>query len=201
MSKHLSVFLLGLITGSVLGEDFKTTDGRDYKNVTVSRVEPDGVVLSSSSGISKVYFTELPKEVQERFHYDSAKAATYSAVENARQEALRRQQQEATRQAAEMKAKNDRYAVEQERDHRAGKYQQNALLALQARYQELQQQEDDLLVRIGDAERPGSWGLAGKRKYYVPNPSANLLPLLRSHLQDVRHDKNQVREQIERTQR
>jgi len=36
-----------------------------YKNVTVRRVEPDGIVLSRSSGISKVYFTELPKELQE----------------------------------------------------------------------------------------------------------------------------------------
>jgi len=46
-----------------LADDFKTTDGKEYKNVTVKRVEPDGIVLSSKSGISKVYFTELPKEV------------------------------------------------------------------------------------------------------------------------------------------
>jgi len=37
------------------------------KDVTVSRVEPDGIVLKTKSGISKVYFRELPKEVQERF--------------------------------------------------------------------------------------------------------------------------------------
>jgi hypothetical protein len=42
----------------------------------VSRVEPDGIVLKSQSGISKVYFTELPKEVQERFHYNLEGAAT-----------------------------------------------------------------------------------------------------------------------------
>jgi hypothetical protein len=52
-----------------LADDFKTTDGKEYKNVTVKRVEPDGIVLSSKSGISKVYFTELPKEVQQRFNY------------------------------------------------------------------------------------------------------------------------------------
>ena len=49
--------------------DFKTTDGKEYKNAKLSRVEPDGIVLRTKSGISKLYFTELPKEVQERFHY------------------------------------------------------------------------------------------------------------------------------------
>jgi hypothetical protein len=43
-------------------------DGKEYKDATVSRVEPDGIVLRTKFGISKVYFVELPKEVQERFH-------------------------------------------------------------------------------------------------------------------------------------
>jgi hypothetical protein len=77
-------------------DDFKTIDGKEYKNVKVSRVEPDGIVLKSKSGISKVYFTELPKEVQERFHYDAAKSNAYSAEQNANLEALRKQQAAAT---------------------------------------------------------------------------------------------------------
>jgi len=59
-------FLLLCFASVALADDFKTIDGKEYKNATVSRVEPDGIVLSSKSGISKVYFTELPKEVQER---------------------------------------------------------------------------------------------------------------------------------------
>ena len=55
-----------------LADDFKTIQGKEYKNVTVTRVESDGIVLESKSGISKVYFVELPKDVQERFHYGSA---------------------------------------------------------------------------------------------------------------------------------
>src|SRR4029077_10412245 len=58
-------------------DDFKLIDGKEYKNVTVSRVEPDGIVLRTKSGISKLYFVELPKEVQERFHYNAAIAAAY----------------------------------------------------------------------------------------------------------------------------
>src|SRR5437762_4585104 len=55
-----------------LADDFKLVTAKEYKNVTVTRVEPDGFVLKTKSGIAKVYFVELPKEVQERFGYDSA---------------------------------------------------------------------------------------------------------------------------------
>ena len=55
-----------------LAEDFKTVSGKIYKDATISHVEADGIVLRTKTGISKVYFAELPKDVQERFHYDSA---------------------------------------------------------------------------------------------------------------------------------
>src|SRR5438876_9340051 len=89
----------------VLADDFKTVEGKEYKNVTVSRVEPDGLVLSSKSGISKLYFTELPKEIQERFHYDAAKGNTYSAEQTANLEALYKQRQESERQRVEEREK------------------------------------------------------------------------------------------------
>ena len=71
-----------------VADDFKTNDGKEYKNVTVKRVEPDGIVLSSKSGISKIYFTELPKEVQDRFNYRPEQAAAYSAEQNTSQAQL-----------------------------------------------------------------------------------------------------------------
>jgi thiol-disulfide isomerase/thioredoxin len=71
--------LVACVASVALAEDLKTIGGKEYKNVTVSRVEPDGIVLRSRSGISKVYFVELPKEVQERFHYNAAIASAYSA--------------------------------------------------------------------------------------------------------------------------
>src|SRR6266487_1752132 len=81
-----------------LADDFKTIDGREYKNATVSRVEPDGIVLVTKSGISKIYFVDLPKEVQERFHYDPVKiAAEQKAVEDKRIE----EQKAAERERAE----------------------------------------------------------------------------------------------------
>jgi hypothetical protein len=39
-------------------------------------VERDGIVLKTKSGIAKVYFVELPKEIQQRFGYNPAPAAS-----------------------------------------------------------------------------------------------------------------------------
>jgi thiol-disulfide isomerase/thioredoxin len=105
----LAVFFL--IAGIAYGDDFKTIDGKEYKNVRLSRVEPDGIVLITSWGISKIYFTELPKEVQERFDYDAVKAAAYSSEQAAGQEALRKQQEELQRKLAE---RNNKYWIDQE---------------------------------------------------------------------------------------
>ena len=67
MSTRTFVILIVCFASIALSDDFKTINGREYKDATVSRVESDGIVLKTKSGISKVYFTELPKEVQERF--------------------------------------------------------------------------------------------------------------------------------------
>jgi hypothetical protein len=62
--RKTTITILAALSASIaLADDFKTINGKEYKNATVSRVEPDGIVLKSKSGISKVYFVELPKDV------------------------------------------------------------------------------------------------------------------------------------------
>jgi len=78
-------FLILSFAAVAFADDFKTIEGKEYKDVTVSRVEPDGIVLKTKSGISKVYFVELPKEVQERFHYNRAIASAHSAQQTVNQ--------------------------------------------------------------------------------------------------------------------
>jgi hypothetical protein len=73
------VFSILCFATAGLADDFKLISGKEYKNVTVSRVEADGIVLRTKSGISKVYFLELPADVQQRFHYNAAIASAYSA--------------------------------------------------------------------------------------------------------------------------
>ena len=66
-----TVAILAVLFASLaLSEDFKTTKGKIYKDATVSRIEADGIELKTKTGISKVYFTELSKDVQERFHWE-----------------------------------------------------------------------------------------------------------------------------------
>jgi len=83
MNRATLAILVALSASITLAEDFKTITGKEYKNASVRRVEPDGIVLKGKSGIAKVYFTELPNNVQERFHHDSAQGANSTADEQA----------------------------------------------------------------------------------------------------------------------
>ena len=66
-----------LLAFAALAEDFKTVEGKEYKNVTVSRVEPDGIVITFSGGIVKIPFTELSPEIQKKYGYDPKAAADF----------------------------------------------------------------------------------------------------------------------------
>lgn len=69
---QVTLAILALSLSPAVAEDFKTVSGKEYKNATVSRVEPDGIVLRTKTGISKVYFAELPEDVQDRFRHGSS---------------------------------------------------------------------------------------------------------------------------------
>src|SRR5437867_9079287 len=74
------VFILIVCFASVaLADDFKTINGKEYKNAKVSRVELDGIVITFSGGIVKIPFNELSPEIQKKYGYDPQAAATYSA--------------------------------------------------------------------------------------------------------------------------
>ena len=192
-AKVLAVLVLPF-TSAAFAEDFKTVNGKEYKDATITRVEPDGIVVKTTSGISKVHFIELPKEIQERFHYDQQKASAYSAEQAANYTAYQKQEEEVQRERDNAAAKQKTILAEQE----AAK---NRTHALQARYDDLQRQEDDLLLQIGQAKQPGPAYYGGKNNrtlLHHPNPQKSQLPLLQSHLRDVRHEKDQVRKQLEK---
>jgi len=193
MNTKVLTFLILSFTSAAFSEDFKTVNGKEYKDATVTRVDPDGVVVKTKSGITKVYFTELPQEVQERFHYDSEKAASYSAEQTANYTEYQKQQEEIRRQQQSAEAKNKAALAEQQA---AANHTQD----LQTRYAALQKQEDDLLLQIGHAKQPGPEYRQGKTVRHQPNPLKSELPLLESHLKDVRREKSEVRKQLEKLQ-
>jgi hypothetical protein len=92
-SQNTIIAIIVTLSASLaFAEDFKTINGKEYKDATVSRVEPDGIVLRTKSGISKVYFVELPKEIQERFHYDAKPTLTPPSKMRRRERRKRRQE-------------------------------------------------------------------------------------------------------------
>ena len=90
--------LAALSASFALADDFKTVAGKEYKNATVTHVDPDGIVVKSKSGISKIYFQELPKEVQQRFNYNQQQAAAFAGAQAATVQQTNQQNEEANKQ-------------------------------------------------------------------------------------------------------
>ena len=62
---------------SAFADDFTTTDGKKFEGVTVTRIEADGIMVMTDSGIAKIFFAKLPEDVQKKYGYDPAKAAQF----------------------------------------------------------------------------------------------------------------------------
>ena len=78
--KHVLVILIVCCASVALAEDFRTIKGKEYKNATVTRVDADGIVVRTKAGISRLYFGELPEDVQMRFGHDPAKVEAEAAA-------------------------------------------------------------------------------------------------------------------------
>ncbi len=76
MKIAVSIFAL-LAASAALADDFILNDGTQYNGVKVTRAEPDGLVITTAHGVIKLFFTDLPKEVQEKYHYDPKKAEAF----------------------------------------------------------------------------------------------------------------------------
>jgi hypothetical protein len=185
--KTTIAILAALFASLALADDFKTNDGKEYKNVTVSRVEPDGIVVKTKSGISKLYFQELPKEVQQRFNYDPQQARTYSVQQN-----------------AAMQKSNGQLGTQQAGvQWTAG--QQQDVASLQIRLQTLYQDKYNTIEQIRLVNAAPKTVEAGRdsRDHIVhrPNPVKADLPVLQDHLDDVERDINTVKDQLQQAQR
>jgi hypothetical protein len=76
----LIIVAAGVYLASVaLADDFKAINGKEYKNASVIRVEPDGITVKFSGGIVKIPFTELSEELKEKYHYNPEAAQKFAA--------------------------------------------------------------------------------------------------------------------------
>ena len=113
MSLRKATFLILVTTSASLAQadDFKTNNGKEYKNAIVTQVDADGIVVKTKTGISKLYFTELPKDVQKQYHYNPANGA---AVQSAQVAAIERTNQH-IEEANKQREKEKQVALESSR--------------------------------------------------------------------------------------
>ena len=100
-SRNTIIAIIAILSASLaFAEDFKTVNGKEYKNATVSYIEADGIVVKTKSGISKIYFVELPKEVADKWLapvFAAQKAAEEKRIEA--QNAAEREREEKEKKA------------------------------------------------------------------------------------------------------
>lgn len=123
--KPLICFLLIISYAQAL--EFTTTDGDHYSG-EIKRVEPDGIVLATSDGISKVKFKKLPAEMAAKYGYDPAKEAAYQlelkALIKAQADAIAKAQADKEEQIAAIKLRADNQKLKQAQEASALAIQQ-----------------------------------------------------------------------------
>ena len=85
----LAIGTLIATTVQVFPLDITTVKGKTYTGVTVQRVEPDGINIKHSAGITKLYFSELPTEIQEQYGYSREKHQQYYIAKQKQAEAAK----------------------------------------------------------------------------------------------------------------
>jgi hypothetical protein len=83
--KHPVILIALILTAACLrADDITTIRGEKFTNVSISRVEPDGIVVIKSDGIVKIPFTDLSPELRAKYGYDPERAAQFkTAVQGA----------------------------------------------------------------------------------------------------------------------
>jgi superfamily II DNA or RNA helicase len=107
--KYWLAILASLSASLALAEDFKTVNGKEYKNATVTRVEADGIIVRTAGGISKIYFVELPKDVADKWL-----APIHAAERAAKEKRIEEQQAAEEKRAKEQRAAEEKRAKEQQ---------------------------------------------------------------------------------------
>ena len=73
-----AIFLLPvLIAAAALADDITTLTGQTFRNVKISSSDPISISFMHSSGAGRVLFVEIDAELQKKYGYDAAKAASY----------------------------------------------------------------------------------------------------------------------------
>jgi hypothetical protein len=76
MKPNLGLILWALLLFAITlqAEDWTTTDGKVYPNVTVIKQDPDAITILYRDGGALIPLTKLPPDLQKRFNYNPIRA-------------------------------------------------------------------------------------------------------------------------------
>ena len=79
-------------------DEITTRNGTKYRNVTVQRIDPDGLTIGyvpvdGGLGAAKLKYEDLPDDLRQRYAYSTNKAAAYTAQQAQGMAEWRAQQQ------------------------------------------------------------------------------------------------------------
>ena len=116
MRLALQVILAAVLLSTAFASDIVTRDGKKYQDARVTGVESDGLRITHSGGVTKVYFDNLPDELQKEYNYapEEAKAAESARATTAHreaQESARRRDEEHVRQVQREAADERRHEI------------------------------------------------------------------------------------------
>ena len=75
--RHLLPLLVLLAGFSSYGEELKMADGEIFTFESIKKTEPDGLVVLTDSGVSKIRFSKMSEEDKMRYGYDPAKEKVF----------------------------------------------------------------------------------------------------------------------------
>jgi hypothetical protein len=145
----------------------ETTDGREFKNASVTKVEPDGITIDTDDGVEKIPFVLLPPDIQKKFNYDPQKSAAYAAA-NAKAQA------DAVEQS--------KLALQQQQEAQAAKIRQNQQImqqqAAEAKAAALaKQNQQAMIAKVTQKPPPGETSTPG---VHVLRVSGRVLQVLKN---------------------
>jgi hypothetical protein len=125
----VALIFLALFGASLRAEDWTTSDGKVYRNVTVLKTEPDAVTILYRDGGALIPLANLPADLQKRFNYDPTKAKlaadaraktdtqSAAALQIEMAQAKKLQDARQAKDKAEQKAIANRKKAEEAQDH------------------------------------------------------------------------------------
>ena len=100
MIRYIAIILALCAVSPTFGDVITNNAGQVFNVKKIVRTEPDGITIMHDTGLVKLFFWELPEDIQAKYGYDPATASRYN-----------RQNSEAKARAYQQYAQNRKAAV------------------------------------------------------------------------------------------